>query len=566
MTESRKSLTPATITGIKNHIKNYEKPIPHPYLDNKGKITVGAGFNIETEDEFAGLDLQTKASDDQQRPATDKEKRAAYRYMQGVRDSKKGKFNFVADTYVNDTKLIMSPKAIDKRLDREIVKRTDEIRDEVGDDAWNKLSEGQKRMVTDVHYANGSLKAFPKLKDAIKSGNAGAMARESHFYSGKDKVDKKQRNWNRIKANHCGSLGLDPNGDACRISVEKHYEGSNEKPVFRGRPQTPPGGEDGKVAKDLQGGTSDVTLAEPKSGTPENGQEPPLRPDIQKLRDEMLKPGKPVDDILLKKPEDWTEGEVREVMKERLRLPMNNPERPSLWNSEKKWFKHFYGDAPAKADEFGKIADPQPIRRMIGKPLDAKTSDGRPLSKEISRFSKHLSGAAGDVPAPELVKSLQSGLNTLGMSKRWNSKNAPGLAGGGRMLKEDGVFGPKTRGGLKTAMARLGRPKLEEGAALGRFGTFAASNRPRSFRDLRDTTERSFGPLFRNPGERGDKLESTTLQETLNDLGPKHLGSFTPLKLDGDIGPRTFDAFSRINKAAGPRSLTERFGSFLGFL
>ena len=286
--------------------------------------------------------------------------------------------------------------------------------------------------------------------------------------------------------------------------------------------------------------------------------EPPMRPDIQKLRDEMLKPGKPVDDILLKKPEDWTEGEVREVMKERLRLPMNNPERPSLWNSEKKWFKHFYGDGNAKADEFGKIADPQPIRRMIDKPLDVRTADGRPLTKEISRFSKHLSGAAGDVPAPELVKSLQSGLNTLGMSKRL-PKPLPAL-------KEDGVFGPKTRGGLKTAMARLGRPKLEEGAALGRFGTFAASNRPRSYRDLRDTTERSFGPLFRNPGERGDKLESTTLQETLNDLGPKHLGSFTPLKLDGDIGPRTFDAFSRINKAAGPRSLTERFGSFLGFL
>ena len=312
---------------------------------------------------------------------------------------------------------------------------------------------------------------------------------------------------------------------------------------------------------------------EPMAGS-DNAQtkeaEPPMRPDIQKLRDEMLKPGKPVDDILLKKPEDWTEGEVREVMKERLRLPMNNPERPSLWNSEKKWFKHFYGDGNAKADEFGKIADPKPIRRMIDKPLDARTADGRPLSKEISRFSKHLSGAAGDVPAPELVKSLQSGLNTLGMSKRWNSKNAPGLAGGGRMLKEDGVFGPKTRGGLKTAMARLGRPKLEEGAALGRFGTFAASNRPRSFRDLRDTTERSFGPLFRNPGKPvgvESKLEATSLQETLNDLGPKHLGQgFTPLKLDGDIGPRTFDAFSRINKAAGPRSLTERFGSFLGFL
>ena len=92
-------------------------------------------------------------------------------------------------------------------------------------------------------------------------------------------------------------------------------------------------------------------------------------------------------------------------------------------------------------------------------------------------------------------------------------------------------------------------------------------NRPKSYQDLRDQTERGFGGLFRSAAQGNDqKVEAVTLQETLNDMGPKMLGSYAPLKLDGDIGPKTFDAFTRVNRAAGAKSLTQRFGSLLGFL
>ena len=342
---------------------------------------------------------------------------------------------------------------------------------------------------------------------------------------------------------------------------------------FSAKPQpengkaTPPAPQPDPKTED-RGGLGKEAVANRKALEAQSQQsEPPLRPDIQKLKEEMLKPGRPVDDILLKKPEDWTEGEVRDVMKERLRLPMNHPERQGLWEREKKWFSHFYGDGPAKADEFGRLKQPKPIRPINERPLEAQTRDGRPLTKEIDRFTRHLARAAGDTPAPELVKSLQSGINALAASKY---EQKPQSA-----LKEDGVFGPKTNSALKNAMARLGRPKLEEGAALGRFSAFAQSNRPKSYRDLREQTERGFGHLFRNPGAVGsgsspgkqERIEATILQETLNDMGPKVLGGgYAPLKLDGDIGPKTFDAFTRVNKAAGAKSLTQRLGSFLGFI
>jgi hypothetical protein len=89
---------------------------------------------------------------------------------------------------------------------------------------------------------------------------------------------------------------------------------------------------------------------------------------------------------------------------------------------------------------------------------------------------------------------------------------------------------------------------------------------------LAEATEKSFAPLFRDPAKPiqkpADRIEATTLQETLNDLGGAQFGhdTFKPLKLDGNIGPRTTGAFRQIATAVGPQPLTKRYGEFLGFL
>ena len=165
-----------------------------------------------------------------------------------------------------------------------------------------------------------------------------------------------------------------------------------------------------------------------------------------------------------------------------------------------------------------------------------------------------------------VIKRLQGGLNILGEAKA--PKDGAAIL---PKLKEDGVFGPKSRSGLKHAVASLGTPKVEEGLALGRFNSFVRDGRKVGFGRLKEVTAGSFGPLFRNPAKTtrrpSECLEAVTLQETLNDLGTGHFGRgrFRPLEMDGDIGPKTADAFGRLAGALGPERITKRFGEFLGF-
>jgi len=76
------------------------------------------------------------------------------------------------------------------------------------------------------------------------------------------------------------------------------------------------------------------------------------------------------------------------------------------------------------------------------------------------------------------------------------SKKTPPLA---HDLKTVGVVGPKTRRALRLAASKLGRPKVEEGFALGRFGNFARDLQTgrADTRSLKPTIDKAFGPLFR---------------------------------------------------------------------
>ncbi len=108
---------------------------------------------------------------------------------------------------------------------------------------------------------------------------------------------------------------------------------------------------------------------------------------------------------------------------------------------------------------------------------------------------------------------------------------------------------------------------------MGRFRDFARdSQKKNEAGGLGKFTAKTLGPLFRDPRaktpERSPKVESSILQETVNDLGSSHFGrgKWKPLKEDGWIGPKSEDAFSKVARAAGPEKVTERFGSFLGFM
>ena len=151
-----------TLNTIRQHIIDNEKQPTYPYLDIKGNVTIGTGFKIDNEDAFAALPLVNK---DTGKELKETEKRQAWKVMQreSERAIKAKDLNKDAESFEKLTNVRMPKAEQNKRLDREISERVDKIKNDkdVGADAWNKLTDGQKAVAVDIHYANGSLDGLP---------------------------------------------------------------------------------------------------------------------------------------------------------------------------------------------------------------------------------------------------------------------------------------------------------------------------------------------------------------------------------------------------------------------
>ncbi len=202
------TLPQQTYAVIAKHLKVSEREIRWPYLDTKGNVTIGVGFKTDSEDAFAKLDLYT-VRNDKTVPATDAEKRSAFRRMEEIREERNGDFNHGANFYAEETQVVMPLDAIDEKLRTEIEIRTAKIRQEVGDKAWNRLNDEQKAAVIDVGYANGdgSLKGFKNFKQAIIDGKPQIMADESTFYTNSETGE---RDLFRLQRNYQALSGLEP--------------------------------------------------------------------------------------------------------------------------------------------------------------------------------------------------------------------------------------------------------------------------------------------------------------------------------------------------------------------
>ncbi|NQV82186.1 MAG: hypothetical protein HQ494_00075 [Rhodospirillales bacterium] len=310
----------------------------------------------------------------------------------------------------------------------------------------------------------------------------------------------------------------------------------------------------------------------PDPGAASKNETMEITPEQRKLMDDISKSDGPLDEILAKDPRDWTEGEFLEIKKEVINLP-SRPEQERLDGMATNFLEDKYGTDPVKYDATGRMIEPQPVRPINKNPVPAKTADGEALRGALSRIGKTVAGAAGAQGSVTAVQGLQSGLNVLKqvMDRDANPSlyRTPGIAPD---LKTDGVAGPKTRRALRFAAGNLGRPKIEEGFALGRLNRFARdvqTGRDDS-RNLGTTMNKAFGPLFRPAGmalAKQAKPENRAFQATLNDLGPKVFegGAFKPIKEDGLIGPKTESAFGASLPATGPDRFTSRLGHNMGF-
>ena len=278
-------------------------------------------------------------------------------------------------------------------------------------------------------------------------------------------------------------------------------------------------------------------------------------PENRAFMDDVLKPLKPVDEIMLKPTEDLTEGEFMELKKAMIDWPAG-PDQDRLDKAATRFLEHRFGAKPVNYDAVGRMIGPKPVHDIPETPKPITNADGKPLKYDLRRIGRNILKDAKLDGLAAAVKRLQGGLNILDQTPK---------------LKEAGVFGRKSRAGLRHAVVSLGASKVEEGLALGRFNAFARDGQKQGFSDLARATEKSFAPLFRNTAmpvsKPTDRIETVTLQEALNDLGGPQSGgeTFKPLKLDGDIGPRTTETFGQLANALPPNASPNVSASSWGF-
>ena len=181
----------------------------------------------------------------------------------------------------------------------------------------------------------------------------------------------------------------------------------------------------------------------------------------------------PLEEVLLKRPGDLTDAEVRAVMGRRLDS-RDDGEREVLFRVEKSRFDHIYGTDPARRDATGRFIQPEPVNPTNANPSPARGPDGRPVAETLSAVAEQVADLAQGGDRLDAVRALQRGLNVL-IREHWRTpdfnpeiwrerlrrsgREEPyALFAGSQPLKDDGLPGPKTRAALRRAAAAWGRP------------------------------------------------------------------------------------------------------------
>ncbi|MBF0169305.1 MAG: hypothetical protein HQL45_16945, partial [Alphaproteobacteria bacterium] len=222
-------MTDTLVQRTRAHIKQNEKPLDFPYPDGKGKITAGAGFLMDDRSSFMKQPWEIRDKSGT-RPASEAEKAAGWQALQKAGAEQKEGANKRAETFEKTTPLRLPEGEIDAQLNQKVEAHMKAAQKEVGDVAWNKLTDGQKVALTDIHYARGSLSDFERLKRHASNGNEKGMTEEAGFHSGKNSDDTLQRNWDRERRNHAAILGIDPESKEAWQGIAEKYSGAKNLP------------------------------------------------------------------------------------------------------------------------------------------------------------------------------------------------------------------------------------------------------------------------------------------------------------------------------------------------
>jgi len=391
-----------------------------------------------------------------------------------------------------------------------------------------------------ARYNMGPGERMPKTAKAVVTGDRAEAAFEMQYRTNEGK-SKGLANRREIEA----GLVLGQNNDAAKSRLEKlREERKSEIDAYHSatglKPDTPGKANAGQAA---------------------------LSDDHQQLATDLAKDDGPEAELILKEGADLTKGELRQIMAKRNHLP-EGPEKDRLNALEQEHFSGVYGDDPVEQDATGRTIEPKAKRTVAEQPVPAKTSSGENLNDALKELGERIVVDKNGDSKTRIAQALQVGLN-LALQKaqeKQQPQNQPKRPSLFNALKVDGIVGPKTRQATKAILAKTQPGTAEEGLALGQFKRIVDEGRRRPVDpdDLRQSTSKIFGPLFRGPEKAAPKVshEGVGLQLALNKFGE---GRFTPLKEDGFIGPKTADAFGKVMKVSDPDDFLSGLGERLGF-
>lgn len=186
------------------NIKEFEGYENFPYLDTKGKITIGAGANVSNWNVFKQLNVTFNNI-----PATEMQKWNAYKHMLKLSEEKDSQGNYVnrnrkAKTFKSETNLWLSDKDVYNMAKKHMISDLAHLRREFPD--FDDFPIELKEVLLDIQYnviGGVNENNWPKLYKAIKEKNVlgkdGIVEHVNRPDIGKDRNDWAKRTVSLIK-------------------------------------------------------------------------------------------------------------------------------------------------------------------------------------------------------------------------------------------------------------------------------------------------------------------------------------------------------------------------------
>jgi GH24 family phage-related lysozyme (muramidase) len=405
---------------MRQHIIDNEGRSPTPYRDSAGLLTAGYGFKVDSADAFAKLPFQVKdAQSGETRPATEAEKRAEFDRISSFPQKQLGKEAKGGKAFH------LTKDDMDSKLASEIAAREAKIKAEVGAANWDRMNDGQKTAVLDVHYANGSLANFPDLKQAIKDGNAEEIGRNVDFH-GTNPDKSWQYNEGRLARNRAAAQGISEE-DAKRSVEDDMKSGklgrkNKTSDASDGTDEAPPKltstsiGElsttsiaalDIPPATSVKGDLLETTSPQDSNvgGLANEAQETAQAMEVSEqtanadsriaaMREMAAQPmDHPGKSALLKPVDKWTESEMKDVLNSAqgdfTGWQSGDPLKARMYETVQDWHSSVYGDGEQRYDG-GKPIDPQPTKPLNIVAMPHTTPQGEDLWKASTRMGDKI--------------------------------------------------------------------------------------------------------------------------------------------------------------------------------